>query len=132
MQKKYVKVKNSKIFNRLAVKLATLFGIGNVQHCSGTVGSLVGTVIYAIIIRKVAILPRLLAMLFILILSLIVCDIAEKALKKHDPQEVIFCKKTKCSFYHDNWVYNFQNIRYTKASWHKSSSKITWRDRYSS
>ena len=89
MQKKYVKVKNSKIFNRLAVKLATLFGIGNVQHCSGTVGSLVGTVIYAIIIRKVAILPRLLAMLFILILSLIVCDIAEKALKKHDPQEVI-------------------------------------------
>ena len=71
------------------MKLATLFGIGNGQHCSGTVGSLVGTVIYAIIIRKVAILPRLLAMLFILILSLIVCDIAEKALKKHDPQEVI-------------------------------------------
>ena len=89
MQKKHVKVKNSKIFNRLAVKLATLFGIGNVQHCPGTVGSLVGTVIYAIIIRKVAIFPRLLVMLFMLILSLIVCDIAEKILKKHDPKEVI-------------------------------------------
>ena len=89
MQKKYVKVKHSKIFNRLAVKLATLFGIGNVQHCPGTVGSLVGTVIYAIMIRKVAILPRSLAMLFILILSLIICDVAEKILKKHDPQEVI-------------------------------------------
>ena len=89
MQKKYIKVKHSKIFNRLAVKLATLFGIGNVQHCPGTVGSLVGTVIYAIMIRKVAILPRSLIMLFMLILSLVVCDVTEKALKKHDPKEVI-------------------------------------------
>lgn len=89
MQKKHVKVKNSKIFNRLAVRLATLFGIGNVQHCPGTVGSLVGTVIYAIMIRKVAILPRSGVMLFMLLLSLIICDIAEKAIKKHDPKEVI-------------------------------------------
>lgn len=89
MQKKHVKVKNSKIFNRLAVKLATLFWIGNIKYCSGTVGSLVGTVFYAIFIRKIAILPRLLVMLFMLLLSLIICDIAEKAIKKHDPKEVI-------------------------------------------
>ena len=50
---------------------------------------MVGTVIYAIMIRKVAILPRLLVMLFMLILSLVVCDVAEKILKKHDPKEVI-------------------------------------------
>lgn len=89
MQKKYVKVKYSKIFNRLAVKLATLFGIGNVQHCPGTVGSFFGTILYAVTIRKVAILPRSLIMLFMLILSLIICDIAEKILKKHDPKEII-------------------------------------------
>ena len=87
MQKKYVKY--SKILNRLAVKLATLFGIGSVKYCPGTVGSFFGTILYAVTIRKVTILPRSLVMLFILILSLIVCDIAEKILKKHDPQEVI-------------------------------------------
>ena len=89
MQKKYIKVKHSKIFNRLAVRLATLFGIGNVQHCPGTVGSFFGTILYAVTIRKVTILPRLLVMLFMLILSLVVCDVAEKILKKHDPKEVI-------------------------------------------
>lgn len=87
MQKNFFKY--SKIFDRWAVKLATLFGIGNVQHCPGTVGSFFGTILYAVTIRKVAILPRLLVMLFMLKLSLIVCDIAEKALKKHDPKEVI-------------------------------------------
>ena len=87
MQKKYVKY--SKILNRLAVKLATLFGIGNVKYCPGTVGSFFGTILYAVTIRKVTILPRSLAMLFILILSLIICDVAEKIIKKHDPQEVI-------------------------------------------
>lgn len=89
MQKKYIKVKHSKIFNRLAVKLATLFGIGNVQHCPGTVGSFFGTILYAVTIRKVAILPKSLVMLFMLIISLIICDIAEKALKRHDPREII-------------------------------------------
>ena len=87
MQKKYVI--HSKTFAKCAVDLATLFGIGNVQHCPGTVGSFVGTILYAITIRKVTILPRSLVMLFILILSLIICDVAEKILKKHDPQEVI-------------------------------------------
>ena len=87
MQKKYVKY--SKILNRLAVKLATLFGIGSVKYCPGTVGSFFGTILYAVTIRKVTILPRSLVMLFILILSLIICDVAEKILKKHDPKEVI-------------------------------------------
>lgn len=87
MQKKYVKY--IKILNRLAVKLATLFGIGNVQHCPGTVGSFVGIIFYAVTIKKIAILPRSMVMLFMLVLSLIVCDLAEKILKKHDPKEII-------------------------------------------
>lgn len=77
------------MFNKFCVTIATLFGIGNSPIFPGTLGAFFGTLFYASIANRFSYLEMLCVTLFMLLLAIIICDIAEREIGEKDPSEVI-------------------------------------------
>lgn len=77
------------MFKKLCVNIATLFGMGNSPILPGTLGAFFGTLFYASIADRFSYLEMLCITLFMLLLAIIVCDIAESEIGEKDPSKVI-------------------------------------------
>lgn len=77
------------MFKKFCVSIATLFGIGNSPIVPGTLGAFFGTLFYAAILNRVSSLEMICITLFMLLLAIVICDIAEQEIGEKDPSKVI-------------------------------------------
>lgn len=70
--------------------VATLFGLGNLKPGPGTIGSLVGTVFFALVLQDLSSVVVFWVIIAMLIVGCFICDEAEIRIGKHDPGSVIF------------------------------------------
>ncbi|MDG1241652.1 MAG: phosphatidylglycerophosphatase A [Opitutae bacterium] len=74
----------------LVVNLATLGPLGLVKKGPGTVGSVAGVGLYAVLFHNATPLSYLLYMLMLSYLAVAICDTAERRLQMRDPGMIIF------------------------------------------
>lgn len=74
----------------LVVCVAQGFGIGRVRHAPGTFGSVLGLLWFVLLVASGEYWAYLVGALFGLVVSVIVCDQAEKIMKESDPPSVVF------------------------------------------
>lgn len=75
--------------SKLVINIATLGPIGKWKKMPGTLGSLVGLILYTLLFHRTPLLPFLLLLGTSIYLGIAFCDEAEKRLQKHDPSEII-------------------------------------------
>jgi len=79
----------SRLPDRLVHAVATLGGLGNVGPAPGTLGSLAGTLFYALILQNASSSSSFLCVLALLVVGLFFCDEAELRIGRPDPGCVI-------------------------------------------
>ncbi|MFA5257166.1 MAG: phosphatidylglycerophosphatase A [Opitutales bacterium] len=80
----------SRLPDRLVHAVATLGGLGNVGPAPGTLGSVAGTLFYALILQNASSQFNFFAVLALFGLGLFFCDEAELRIGRPDPGSVIF------------------------------------------
>ena len=74
---------------RLIVNLATLGPIGRVRNAPGTVGSIAGLFLYAVVFQSVGPIEFLLLISILSYLAMAICDAAESRLQMRDPGMIV-------------------------------------------
>ena len=74
---------------RLIVNLSTLGPIGHVKNAPGTVGSIAGLFLYAVVFQAVGPIEFLLLISILSYLAMAICDAAESRLQMRDPGMIV-------------------------------------------
>ena len=74
---------------RLIVNLATLGPIGRVKNAPGTVGSIAGLLLYAVLFKATGPIEFLLLISILSYLAMAICDAAESRLQMRDPGMIV-------------------------------------------
>ena len=74
---------------RIIVNLATLGPIGRVRNAPGTVGSIAGLFLYAVVFQSVGPIEFLLLISILSYLAMAICDAAESRLQMRDPGMIV-------------------------------------------
>jgi phosphatidylglycerophosphatase A len=77
------------ILENFIVNMATLFGLGKFPIMPGTLGSFMGLLFHIILIQHLPVLPMTFTLITIILLAIVICDMAEKAIGEKDPSRVI-------------------------------------------
>ena len=73
----------------IVVNLATLGPLGRVKKAPGTIGSLAGIGLYAVLFHSITLTGYLLFLLLLIYLAIAICDTAEHRLQMRDPGMII-------------------------------------------
>jgi phosphatidylglycerophosphatase A len=77
------------ILKNFIIDMATLFGCGKFPIMPGTLGSFMGLLFHIVLIQNLPVFLMIFTLIAIILLTIVICDMAEKIIGEKDPSCVI-------------------------------------------